>query len=508
MKNSILYQKYRPQSFSELIGREEVSKILVNEVLNNNIGNAYIFFGSKGTGKTSIARIFSKAINCLNLEKNGDPCNSCSNCKSINDSSFMDLLEIDAASNRGIEDIRDLKSKVQFAPTSGKYKIYIIDEVHMLTKDAFNALLKTLEEPPENVVFIFATTEINKVPETIISRCQRFDFLRASYKDLMDQLNKVTKLEKIKINDEIKDLIITISEGSFRDTMTNLQKILSIYSENLEYKDVVNILNFPDIEFLKIIWNYLFDGNLEAILNEFERNTVDVVSFIKNSLDFIKKVLVNRTLGKQYYKIDDKLFTPIPTDKILNIVNILIKTLDDIRISSSDIICLEIAFVFIMKDLNISKEEVNTQSVSSKSPISPVPNPIKSKSVEVKVNINKTVSINEESFISDKLKDAWPNIIDKTKSFNHHMSAFLAKSNFSFEDNIFIIQVPFPFYRDMLVESKSKEYLSNIIKSVIGEDIVVDCIVDKNIKPFIVNAKSNSIDEDDIKELFDIDSSL
>ena len=185
MKNSILYQKYRPQTFSELIGRKDLSRILVNEVISKNIGNAYIFFGSKGTGKTSVARIFSKAINCLNLGRNGDPCNSCSNCKSVNNFSFMDLLEIDAASNRSIEDIRDLKNKVQFAPTVSKYKIYIIDEVHMLTKDAFNALLKTLEEPPENVIFIFATTEINKVPETIISRCQRFDFLKASYKDLM-----------------------------------------------------------------------------------------------------------------------------------------------------------------------------------------------------------------------------------------------------------------------------------------------------------------------------------
>ncbi len=501
MKNSILYQKYRPQTFSELIGREDVSRILVNEVLSNSIGNAYIFFGSKGTGKTSIARIFSKAINCLNLEKNGDPCNSCTNCKSINDSSFMDLLEIDAASNRGIEDIRDLKNKVQFAPTSGKYKIYIIDEVHMLTKDAFNALLKTLEEPPENVVFIFATTEINKVPETIISRCQRFDFLKASYKDLMSQLNKVTKLEKIKLDDDIKDLIITISEGSFRDTMTNLQKILSIYSENLDYNDVVKILNFPDIEFLKIIWEYLFEGNLEKILDQFERNTIDVVSFVKNSLDFIKKVLVNRTLEKQYYKIDDKLFENITTDKIFNIVNTLIKTLDDIRISSSDIICLEMAFVFIMKDLNI----LNKESIPS---VSYKPNLIKTKSVEVKVNLNKTISVNEDNFISDKLRDAWPEIISRTKSFNHHMSAFLAKSNFSFEDNIFIIQVPFPFYRDMLIEPKSKEYLSGIIKSVIGKDIILDCIVDKNIKPFIVSSKSNNIDEDDIKELFDIENSL
>ena len=501
MKNSILYQKYRPQTFSELIGRKDLSRILVNEVISKNIGNAYIFFGSKGTGKTSVARIFSKAINCLNLGRNGDPCNSCSNCKSVNNFSFMDLLEIDAASNRSIEDIRDLKNKVQFAPTVSKYKIYIIDEVHMLTKDAFNALLKTLEEPPENVIFIFATTEINKVPETIISRCQRFDFLKASYKDLMDQLNKVIKLEKIKINDEIKDLIITISEGSFRDTMTNLQKILSIYNENLEYKDVVKILNFPDMEFLKIIWNYLFEGNLNAILNEFERNTIDVVSFIKNSLDFIKKILVNRTLGKQYYKIDNTFPESISTDKILRIVNILIKTLDDIRISSSDIMCLEIAFIFIMKEFDISNKE-------NISPTSSIINPIKSKSVEVKVNINKTLSVNEDSFISDKLKDSWPEIIEQTKSFNHHMSAFLAKSNFSFEDNIFIIQVPFPFYRDMLVEPKSKEYLSGIINNLIGEYIVVDCIVDKNIEPFLINSKSNNINEDDIKELFDVDSSL
>jgi DNA polymerase-3 subunit gamma/tau len=491
MNDLILYQQYRPQKFTDLIARESVSKVLMNEILNKNIANAYIFFGNKGTGKTSIARIFSKAINCLDLEKNGDPCNKCVNCVAINNSNFMDLLEIDAASNRGIDDIRELKDKIQFAPVMGKYKIYIIDEVHMLTKDAFNALLKTLEEPPKNVVFILATTEINKVPETIISRCQRFDFLNASYQDLSDQLNKVIKLEKIKIDDSIKELIITVADGSFRDTMTNLQKVLAIYSENLTYKDVVTILNFPDIEFIKIIWKDLFEGNLDTILDNFEKNTINIISFIKNSLDFIKKVLVNRILSKKYYDIDDEIFENISTQKILNIVNILIKTLDDIRVSSSDLVCLEISFIFMMQDLNIEYK-------------APVQN--KSKSLETKIDLKKTVLITEDNILSVKLRNNWTEIIEKSKVFNHHMSGFLSKSAFSFDDKKLIIIVPFAFYRDMLIEVKSKEYLSSLIKEVIGDDFVLDCIVDKKVKPIVSVSQQKNVDEDDIKELFEIDS--
>ena len=180
----------------------------------------------------------------------------------------------------------------------------------MLTNDAFNSLLKTLEEPPKNVIFIFATTEINKVPQTIVSRCQRFDFLKASYKDIMTQINFVLKSEKTELNDDIKDLVVTIADGSFRDSMTNLQKILSIYKHDMSYNEVISILNFPDIEFVKMIWTSVISGDLEKVLENIKSNNINVSVFIKNSLDFIRKSMINKTLNYNYYSIDDSVFDP------------------------------------------------------------------------------------------------------------------------------------------------------------------------------------------------------
>ncbi|MHB8362705.1 MAG: DNA polymerase III subunit gamma/tau, partial [Patescibacteria group bacterium] len=182
MGREILYQKYRPKKFKDIIGQDHIVKVLQNEVLKNNIANGYLFFGPRGLGKTSIARIFANAINCSNPQ-NGEICGECSECMAIQEGSFIDLIEIDAASNRGIDDIRDIRSRTYFTPVMGKFKVYIIDEVHMLTPEAFNGLLKILEEPPSSVVFILATTEVHKVPKTIVSRCQRFDFNPASRED-------------------------------------------------------------------------------------------------------------------------------------------------------------------------------------------------------------------------------------------------------------------------------------------------------------------------------------
>ncbi len=490
--NTILYQKYRPKKFSEVIGQDNVVRILINEILLSNIANAYIFFGSRGTGKTSVARIFAKAINCENLSDKGDPCNKCLNCKEINSGSYLDLIEIDAASNRGIEDIRELKNKIQFSPVSGKFKVYIIDEVHMLTNDAFNSLLKTLEEPPKNVIFIFATTEINKVPQTIVSRCQRFDFLKASYKDIMTQINFVLKSEKTELNDDIKDLVVTIADGSFRDSMTNLQKILSIYKHDMSYNEVISILNFPDIEFVKMIWTSVISGDLEKVLENIKSNNINVSVFIKNSLDFIRKSMINKTLNYNYYSIDDSVFENIESRDLIKIVNILLNTLEKIKISYLDEINLEISFVSVIDQLGIdvlkSKEEVNEK---------------KTRDMQVENKTKKSITIDENKDLNLNLY--WGEIIDKSKTFNHHMSAFLSKSSFMIEENKIIIIVPFSFYKDMLIEKRSKEFLSNLIKDIVGKKYILDCIVDKDIKPIFKNInKINNIDNE-IKEVFDLE---
>ncbi|HJH07512.1 MAG TPA: DNA polymerase III subunit gamma/tau, partial [Fusobacterium ulcerans] len=212
-----LYRKYRPKNFEEIAGQKEIVKTLKASLRNGKTSHAYLFTGPRGVGKTTIARLIAKGVNCLENGITDEPCNKCENCLSINDGSFMDMIEIDAASNRGIDEIRQLKEKINYQPSKGRKKIYIIDEVHMLTKEAFNALLKTLEEPPEHVIFILATTEADKILPTIISRCQRYDFKTLSPAEMKEKLGEISENEGVSVPDDVLDLIYENSGGSMRD---------------------------------------------------------------------------------------------------------------------------------------------------------------------------------------------------------------------------------------------------------------------------------------------------
>ena len=219
MAYQVLYRKYRPKSFDDVYGQDHVTQTLRNELRMNRVHHAYLFTGSRGTGKTTCAKILSKAVNCLDLH-DGDPCGVCANCVGIDSGEILDVVEMDAASNRGIDDIRAIIDEVAFAPARAKYRVYIIDEVHMLSRDAWNALLKTLEEPPAHVVFILATTEVNKIPETILSRCQRFDFHRISPADISARLHEIAEKEGISLTDEAALLIAVIADGAMRDAIS------------------------------------------------------------------------------------------------------------------------------------------------------------------------------------------------------------------------------------------------------------------------------------------------
>src|SRR3989338_8607643 len=221
-----LYGKYRPQNFANLVGQDHIHQTLLHEIQKGSLTHAYLFAGPRGTGKTSTARLIAKALNCTSKNVEGEPCDACDFCKTISEGSLIDVVEIDAASNRGIDEIRELKEKIQFAPTRAKTKIYIIDEVHMLTKEAFNALLKTLEEPPENVFFILCTTEIHKIPETIISRCQHFDFKRIDMKTIMTRLSYIAQLEHIEAEDGAIELIAQHVEGGMRDAIGLFEQLV------------------------------------------------------------------------------------------------------------------------------------------------------------------------------------------------------------------------------------------------------------------------------------------
>ena len=253
-----LYRKYRPSSFSEVSGENEIVKSLKLSLKNKSMAHAYLFSGPRGVGKTTIARLIAKGVNCLNLKETGEPCNECKNCKAINEGRFSDLIEIDAASNRSIDEIRSLKEKINYQPVEGLKKVYIIDEAHMLTKEAFNALLKTLEEPPAHVMFILATTELEKILPTIISRCQRYDFLPIDKNDIMKLLKNVAEKENISITDESLELIYKKSEGSARDSFSIFEQVISNFSgEKITLEKTQSALGVvPEIvlsEFLELI---------------------------------------------------------------------------------------------------------------------------------------------------------------------------------------------------------------------------------------------------------------
>ena len=223
MSYTALYRKFRPLSFKEMVGQEHITKTLKNQIISNRVGHAYLFNGGRGTGKTSAAKVLARAINCLN-PKDGEPCNECEICKGAINGSLTDIVEMDAASNNSVEDIRSIREEVNFLPTLAKYRVYIIDEVHMLSTGAFNALLKTLEEPPEHVKFILATTEPQKLPATILSRCQRFDFKKISDEDIIKRLKIVCEQSEIQITEEALTVIASLSEGAMRDALSILER--------------------------------------------------------------------------------------------------------------------------------------------------------------------------------------------------------------------------------------------------------------------------------------------
>ena len=301
MANIAFYRKYRPQSFSEVVGQENIIKTLTNALVSDMVSHAYIFSGPRGSGKTTVARLLAKSLNCHNRKKGEfEPCNKCSSCLEINKGNSLDLIEIDAASNRGIEEIRDLKEKVKFSPAKEKYKVFIIDEAHQLTKEASNALLKTLEEPPPYVVFIFATTEIQKMLPTIISRCQRFDFRKLTLPEIKKKLGEIAKIENKKISSESLDLIALNSGGSIRDAEGLLEQVLT-YSETfgeekeIEVGEIRNLFGLADIALADKFVGYLFDKKIDKsilFLNDIIEKGYDPKEFIKIVIRYLRNSLI------------------------------------------------------------------------------------------------------------------------------------------------------------------------------------------------------------------------
>ena len=306
MPNLVLYRKYRPQKFSEIVGQEYIVQTLTNAIANGMISHAYLFGGPRGVGKTTLARIFAKAVNCQNRKEGEfEPCNKCLSCTEITSGHALDLLEIDAASHRGIDEIRELKDGIRFAPTKSKYKVFIIDESHQLTKEAANALLKTLEEPPSHTIFILATTEIHKMIPTIISRCQRFDFRKLTMPEIIKRLEILSEKENTKIEKAALELIALNSGGSIRDAESLLDQVLTFSGisdkkKEIKAEDIKDLLGLVEVGLVSKFSGYLFEKKASGainFLNETIEKGIDVNEFVKSLIVYLRQALVLKIMG-------------------------------------------------------------------------------------------------------------------------------------------------------------------------------------------------------------------
>ena len=408
--NVSLYQKYRPKCFKEIIGQDVVVKTLVNSIKLNRIGHVYIFAGPKGIGKTTIAKIFSKAINCKNF--NDDICNKCENCKIINENNTTDILELDAASNSGVENIRMILENLKFLPVNLKYKVYIIDEAHMLSNSAWNALLKTLEEPPLNVVFIFATTEPHKIPTTILSRSQYFEFSRINAKQISDLLTKVAKHEKINISQKVINSIISLSEGSARDALSILEQLSLFTNNDITEDDVYEIfglLNINEkINFISLIYQSKVNEVIKKI-NEYEEKGINFSRLVLDIGNILLDLLIyNQTRSIDFLTCLDSTnvsLISIKKDILIKLINLVQKSFNEIK-KAEDVKFAFNVFVFSMINIIQQSNLVNEPIQLAK------PNVIKkSESIELqeainddikplKVDINDVCSLKEVKFDS------------------------------------------------------------------------------------------------------------
>ena len=302
-----LYRKYRPSSFSDLVGQSEVSSIIKNEILNGKISHAYLFSGPRGTGKTSTAKIIAKMINCHNLSVEGIPCGNCSSC--LNFDSSSDIVEIDAASNNGVDEIRDLRDKVNLVPSYGRYKIYIIDEVHMLTTQAFNALLKTLEEPPAHIVFILATTEFYKIPITVVSRCQKFQFLKFSTQDIIARLRYISDEEGILVDDDVLIEIARLSDGGMRDAINMLDQLSSFKDGQLTVQDVYKLNGVVSYKEFYDLLNFVYKNDINSIVSfvdNLDQSGKNLDRFLGDFIDFVKDILIFKNTNQFDSNISEK----------------------------------------------------------------------------------------------------------------------------------------------------------------------------------------------------------
>ena len=366
MAYTALYRKFRPISFNEMVGQEHITKTLKNQIVANRVGHAYLFSGGRGTGKTSAAKIMARAINCLNPKEDGEPCNECEVCKAILDGSLTDVVEMDAASNNSVEDIRAIRDEVNFLPTVAKYRVYIIDEVHMLSTGAFNALLKTLEEPPEHVKFILATTEPQKLPATILSRCQRFDFKRISEENIAKRLKIICKESNIEITDEAIKMISILAEGALRDGISILERCSQNAEGLIDENQIRDLVGMPKLEYIKKIVKDIIEKNPEGVIettNIVISEGKDLDNFLWEVIKYIKDTLIYKTTktlelySKEDIEFISSLSEQVSKERLLNIIYEISELANTMKISTQKNIIFQAGLIKQSMEIEIQRTE-------------------------------------------------------------------------------------------------------------------------------------------------------
>jgi len=494
-----LYRKYRPKNFSEVIGQKHIVQTLSNAVKNGRVGQAYLFTGPRGTGKTSIARILAKTINCTD-RKGADTCEKCQSCRFINEGRILDIIEIDAASNTGVDNIRELRETVAMPPTSLKFKVYIIDEVHMLSSGAFNALLKTLEEPPVHVVFILATTEIHKVPDTIISRCQRFDFARLPMNSIIEKLSLIAKNEKIKIDKEALEMIALSAEGGMRDAESLLGQVIALEDKNITLKEVEEIIGATDRKSAAEVAEAILESDSSLAIekiNSLLEDGRDLAVFNKSLVNYLRQLMllkINPALKSHFsYEITSEQIKKMLSQaekaelpKIILAISLLLEAQNKIGSAVLPQLPLEIAVIRatgtfpapqeISKPATTQKSFIKKDEVKIKkdSPENDAPEP---ESAPEKVDDGSEISVSD-------VKSKWAKLLTDIRPYNHSLSVLLSSCQpKEVSGRKITIATPYDFYKDKLTDVSNKLTVEQVLGNILGAKIIIEAVVDKNILP-------------------------
>jgi DNA polymerase-3 subunit gamma/tau len=484
-----LYRKWRSQNFDEVIGQPVIIQTLKNAIKSNRLAHAYLFTGPRGTGKTSTARILAKALNC----KNGptpDPCGRCENCEKIRNGHSVDVIEIDAASNRGIDEIRELRERVRYSPMEGRYKVYIIDEVHMLTAEAFNALLKTLEEPPAHTLFVLATTEVQKVPLTIASRCQRLDFARLKLAEIKGQLQKIARAEDFEIEGKALDLIGRSAEGAMRDAISLLDQLVSFAGHTITYDNVVTLMGTADEELLFGMGDAIRTADAVRVLEYIRKGTEEGRSIPQVTRDLVYhfRNLLHLKVGSgealeltaDYLKRLAEQTAHFSLSRIKEAIGVLARAELDMKWHPHARLVLEVALLELLE-----KEPTVAQPVAINQ-VQPAAEPDK------KQRETETVAVTDPQL--SKIKEHWSAILEsmRKKSIYGYVSLHESEPIEISEKGKLIVgfKKGYSFHKDRLEEVKNKEAVEESIREVVGQKIPIECVVTDGMKPAALSVKA------------------